>query len=129
MSVSVLVVDEDHSVTKSMVRLLSIHGYVVRGETSPLATLPAALAHEPAVILLDLHMRHRSGIDVARDIRAEPLLNDARLIGMSATVPDWDIEALSVFDAVLMKPILGEALLSAIEGQVAHQPSTSRARL
>jgi two-component system KDP operon response regulator KdpE len=114
MNEPVLVVDEDASVTKSIVRLLSLHGYAVRGETSAATAITAALEHQPAVIFLDLHMRQCSGIQLAHQMRAQPLLAAARLIGMSATVPDWDTEALALFDSLLSKPVAGETLLAAI---------------
>jgi len=114
MNETVLVVDEDASVTKSIVRLLSLHGYAARGETSAAAAIAAALEHQPAVIFVDLHMRQCSGIDLAHQMRTQPQLASARLIGMSATIPDWDTDALAFFDSLLTKPILSETLLAAL---------------
>ncbi len=116
MSATVLIVDEDESVTRSLVRLLSVHEFAVRGETSAANAMAAALESRPAVILIDLHMSHCSGIELARQIRSEASLRGARLIAMSATVPDWDTDALAVFDVVLAKPFLAETLLAAIRG-------------
>jgi CheY-like chemotaxis protein len=114
MSATVLIIDEDESVTRSLVRLLSVHEIAVRGETSAANAVPVALESRPAVIIIDLHMSQCSGIELAQQIRSQASLHGARLIGMSATVPDWDLEALAVFDVVLTKPLLAETLLAAI---------------
>ena len=116
MSATVLIVDEDESVTRSLVRLLSVHGIAARGETSAANAMPAARESRPAVIIIDLHMSQCSGIDLAQQIRSEASLRGARLIAMSATVPDWDTDALAMFDVVLAKPFLAETLLAAIRG-------------
>jgi CheY-like chemotaxis protein len=116
MTATVLIIDEDESVTRSLVRLLSAHGIAVRGVTSATSAISIALESRPAVILIDLHMSQCSGIELAQQIRSEARLHNARLIAMSATVPDWDTDALAVFDGVLAKPFLAEALLAAIRG-------------
>jgi DNA-binding response OmpR family regulator len=116
MTATVLIIDEDESVTRSLVRLLSVHGIDVHGETSSASAIARAVEILPTVLLIDLHLSHRSGIEIARQIRAERKLAGARLIGMSATVPDWDPDALAVFDAILSKPIPSETLLAAIRG-------------
>ena len=116
MTATVLIIDEDESVTRSLVRLLSVHGLDAHGETSSANALATAVAIQPTVFLIDLHLSQRSGIEIARQIRAEKELTGARLIGMSATVPDWDPDALAVFDSMLAKPIPSEILLAAIRG-------------
>ena len=114
MTATVLVIDEDESVTRSMVRVLSAHGIEAHGETKAANALPTALELRPTVIIIDLHMTQCSGIELAKQIRIESELADARLVAMSATLPDWDADALNVFDVLIAKPALAEDLLRAI---------------
>jgi CheY-like chemotaxis protein len=65
----------------------------------------------PQIILMDLHMADRSGIDVAREIKQVAGLQDVPIIATSATPPDS--AALSpLFTSVLQKPYSSAELLA-----------------
>ena len=111
-----MVVDDDPSVRASTVRLLAVRGYTV----FEAATAPEALAKAstvgPAVILMDLHMPGTSGLQAARQLKADDALKHIPIIALSATPPAADPFAL--FFAVLRKPCPSNEIVRAIESAV-----------
>lgn len=114
MSHVILVVDDDRSVRASTLRLLIVRGYTA----FEAATAPEAVARTgeimPDAILMDLHMPSTSGLEAARQIKAQQLFEHIPIIALSATplLPD---EALQLFHAVLVKPCPSEQIVAAIE--------------
>lgn len=58
----------------------------------------------PQLILLDLHLPHVSGADLLKQIRAEPRLDNTRIIVASAD-GTWSTNLDSEVDFVLNKPV------------------------
>jgi CheY-like chemotaxis protein len=115
----ILVVDDDLSVSTSTSRLLSAHGYTVVVAASAELALQRAAEFHPDVILMDLYMPIRSGIDAARDIKQRADLRDTPIVAMSATPPAWaDLSAL--FETVLPKPCPSSQLLAALTRAIRH---------
>lgn len=67
----ILVVDDDQGTTRLLELVLSKEGYDVITINNGPDALPAALAHDPNLILLDLVMPTMDGFDVCRDMRAK----------------------------------------------------------
>ena len=109
----ILLVDDDEGVRRSLHRLLSANGYEVYAAPDRSRALEEARARRPQIMILDLHMPTSSGLQIARAVRADPILIATGLIAFSASVPDWDDE-LNLFDRVVAKPAPAEVLLDAI---------------
>ena len=112
--VVVLVVDDDESVRRSLVRLLGASGYVSHGAAPTEDVVQLVADHRATVIILDLHMRVTNGLELARRLRSVSHADRLWLIALSASVPDGD-EALSIFDRILSKPCPADLLFAAIE--------------
>jgi CheY-like chemotaxis protein len=113
LSAVILLVDDDDSVRLSTSRLLSAHGYTVFAASSAeLAVRRAAEVH-PDVILMDLHLQNRNGIEAARDIKQLAELQGTPIIAISATPPAW-VQESGLFAAVLHKPYVSSELLGAV---------------
>jgi two-component system alkaline phosphatase synthesis response regulator PhoP len=67
----ILIVDDDLGTTKLLEFILSKEGYDVVSVNNSYDTLPAALAHNPDLILLDLMMPNVDGLEVCRNLRAK----------------------------------------------------------
>jgi len=65
----ILIVDDDQGTTKLLEFILSREGYDVASVNNSSDTLPAALAHDPNLILLDLMMPSVDGLEVCRNLR------------------------------------------------------------
>lgn len=114
---AILVVDDDRSVRASTARLLIARGYTAWEAETALEAVTKAGELLPDAILMDLHMRPISGLEAARQIKAQASLNHIPIIALSATPPPAD-EALQLFHAVLVKPCPSDQIIAAIESAV-----------
>lgn len=82
-------------------------GVNVLGTMLPREGISLALAHRPALILLDINMPEMDGFAVLRTIRAEPSLAGVTVIALSANAMPHDVELglASGFDDYLTKPL------------------------
>ena len=103
----ILVIDDDDSIRELLRLLLEQHGY--RALLAPDGEVGLALAetHHPDVILLDVAMPRRDGMDVYLDLRHNPRISDIPVLVLSASLTERDIQTwrglTNVVDAI-MKP-------------------------
>jgi CheY-like chemotaxis protein len=125
---TVLVVD-DYDEGRATQRLLfESLGFVVHESRSGLEALASAQASPPDIVLLDLILPEIDGLQLARMIRADPVLRHAVLVAVSASGNDTDREkALGAgCDAFLRKPLSPKALLREIRRHIGRLASPSR---
>jgi PAS domain S-box-containing protein len=114
----VLVVDDDADAADSIAMLLRLDGHVVEVAYTSLAGLEAASRFGPDAILLDIGLPRMNGYEVARRLRANPALRDARLLALSGfgRVEDRERSRAAGFDDHLVKPATLEELERALAG-------------
>lgn len=85
------------------------------------AALAALRESPPDLVFLDIMLPGRGGIDVLREIRAEPGLRDVKVVVVSAWQAQGDVAAAieNGADRFLPKPFPPEQLLSVAEELVA----------
>ncbi|HEX5438437.1 MAG TPA: response regulator transcription factor [Gemmatimonadaceae bacterium] len=66
----ILVVEDDRDLLSVLRRMLEREGYTVESALNGLSGLDLALDHQPDVVILDVGLPFRSGVDVARDLRS-----------------------------------------------------------
>jgi CheY-like chemotaxis protein len=73
--------------------------------------------HKPALVLLDVQMPGRSGMDVLRSIKADPSLAETKVILLTAKAQESDIESglIAGADFYLTKPFSPLDLLTRVE--------------
>jgi FixJ family two-component response regulator len=64
----VIVVDDDPSILRALQRVLQVHGFDTEVFTSVEGFLAGAHLSEAACIVLDVHLQHRSGIDLMHQL-------------------------------------------------------------
>jgi CheY-like chemotaxis protein len=111
LSLSILIVEDDDSVRKSLLRTLSARGLHPTGASNGMEALQLAVAEPPALIIMDLQLPVMSGCDVVRALRTHNRLASIPVIALSATLADAPAE---LFVRRLTKPCSTEALLGAI---------------
>jgi len=120
-SATVLIVDDDPVIRRSMSRLIRSAGYSVQTFASPADFLQSPLPAEPTCVLLDMFMDGMTGLEVQdqlrrRDRRHVPIV----FLSGHATVPDAAVGFKHGAADFLEKPVrpkeLIEALKRAIEG-------------
>jgi DNA-binding response OmpR family regulator len=114
MAGSILVVEDDPTLARSIARNLAARGYVTHSAVT-VAGASAALARDrPALLLLDIDLPDGSGWDVLREARANGRPDVAAIV-MSALRPNQRLADELRASAVLEKPFPMESLLRAVE--------------
>jgi CheY-like chemotaxis protein len=102
----VLVVDDNRDAADSLCVLLRLWGFSCRATYDGNAGLKAASEHRPDCLLLDIAMPGMDGYTVARRVRAQPCLDNARLIALTAFSDETHVRRSQEagFDFRLVKP-------------------------
>ena len=113
----VLLVDDNADAREASAALLRSLGHEVAEAGDGIAALESARRRTPDVIVMDLGLPGKSGMEVAAEIKALPTLRHVPLIALSGYGQERDrTEALAAgFDEHLVKPVTLGELASAIE--------------
>ncbi|MBN1922676.1 MAG: GAF domain-containing protein [Anaerolineae bacterium] len=117
----VLTVDDDAGVITLFRRYLGKQGYRVVGLTRGDRVVEEAKRLKPYAITLDILMPDRSGWEVIRDLKSDPLTRDIPVVVCSIMAERNKGLSMGVAD-YLVKPILEQDLLLALE-RITHDPS------
>ena len=116
MPVHALIVEDEESILLSLEFLLKQEGYSVATAQDGAAALQAAAVQAPDLVLLDVMLPHIDGFEVCRQMRANPLLKNTRIMMVTARGRDSEVEhglALGA-DAFLTKPFSTRELMEKI---------------
>lgn len=115
----VLVVEDNDDGRDTLVELLKNAGYITAQAADGEAALEVAVAFQPDVALIDIGLPRLDGLGVARRFRADPLLQQARLLALTGWNSESDRRrtAEAGFDAHLSKPIDASVLLGTIQSR------------
>lgn len=113
----VLVVDDEPDITEFLSYNLAKNGYEVRSASNAEEALGIAKSFRPHLFVLDIMMPGKSGIELCRDIRADPELKDSMIAILTARQEDQiQIDALNVgADDYITKPLKPSVFLSRIQ--------------
>ena len=120
----VLVIEDDPSVRGLLDTLLTTEGYTVVTASDGIQGLSSAVAHPPAVILLDLVMPDLGGLRVLQELRGHPHLASVPVLVLTGRVEA--IPALSEqlgAERVFSKPFGVADLLSRIAELTGEAPT------
>lgn len=122
----VLVVDDDASLAEMLTIVLRQEGFDSRMVTRGDLALDAFRDYKPDVVLLDLMLPGRDGIDVCKEIRAESGVPIVMLTAKGDTV-DVVVGLESGADDYVVKPFKPKELVARIRARVRRNDSTSQA--
>jgi PAS domain S-box-containing protein len=127
----ILIVDDDAAVLQVYTEVLRADGYEVWGAATGQAGLQAARERRPDVVLLDVMLPDLSGVEVCRQIKADPALPDTFVIlfsGEAASVAH-KVKGLGTgADDYLVKTIPVEEFQARIRTIVRLQQATAALR-
>ncbi len=120
MAARILVVDDEPSVLQTCCRVLERAGYEVQGESSGSAALEAYDSMDSPLVLLDLQMPGKGGLQTLAELRAKHP-DSAVIIITGYGSKDNVVSALRLgAREFLEKPLANEALLAAVERVMQH---------
>jgi two-component system response regulator PrrA len=124
MAGSVLVVDDDATIRRSLERGLRLSGFAVRSAAGGLAALESIGATPPDVLVLDVSMPDLSGTEVCRRLREQdcdiPVLMLSALDELADRVAGLQAGA----DDYLVKPFALEELVLRLQALLRRRPPT-----
>ena len=109
----VLIADDEYDLLSTLVAIFEEEGHEVIPAESGQVALKVLETVRPDLVLLDVMMPRKSGVDVLREIRARPGLEEVPVIQMSAAVPRPD-GAESRWSAFLRKPFTYDRLMEVV---------------
>ncbi|WP_440222808.1 response regulator [Dokdonella sp. MW10] len=113
---SVMVADDQPDILLAVSSILRREGHVVSCALDGAEALQMALEDPPDVAILDIDMPLKSGIELARVLRADPRTAHARLVAMTGSAaPGLHARCVAAgFDVVCWKPFSASTLLQAL---------------
>ncbi len=81
---TVLIVEDNELNMKLFNDLLEAHGYDTLQSFNGHDALELAREHHPDLILMDIQLPERSGLDVTRDLKADPELSNIPVVAITA---------------------------------------------
>jgi DNA-binding response OmpR family regulator len=84
MPVSILIADDDANIALALRFLMEKAGYQVRVVADGDAALAAVERYRPDIVILDVMMPRRNGIEVCAAVRANPAIAATRIIMLTA---------------------------------------------
>lgn len=124
----ILIVEDDEAYAKSLQQALSqFPGLEVETAANGFEAGKLAAEFQPAVMLIDIHLKDLDGRAVCASLRKDPLLGGVRIVAMSGFLrEDEERRLLSQgFDAYLKKPFPIRSLLELVQAPAA--PALHRA--
>ena len=110
MGKAVLVIDDDHSITRTFARILQKNGYQADTVHTGKEALQKAAAKHYVLVLIDVCLSDVNGLDLL-----EKLGQDSRMVKIVITGSQSDIDEAEAADAYLLKPVKPQELLALIE--------------
>jgi len=113
----VLVADDEPSVRLLVTATIGPDDYNVLEASDGNEAWELIQGNQPALVLLDVRMPGRTGLEILREIRADPGLAGTKVILLTASALESDINAglLAGADFYLTKPFSPRDLLSRID--------------
>ena len=115
---TILAVDDDTNELAATVRLLKGAGYDVAEAVTGQACLELTRTHAPDLVLLDVHLPDINGIEVCRQIKADPALAHPFVVMVSASHTSFSQQSLGLesgADGYIPRPISNRELLARVQ--------------
>jgi CheY-like chemotaxis protein len=90
-----------------MTKVMKVKELVLFEDSTDFGIRIEGLAQNPDVILLDIHVKPHDGFAMLNMIRQEPALKHAKVIALTASVMNEEVEAMRArgFDGAIGKPL------------------------
>lgn len=124
MALRVMLVEDEANILEAVRFVLSRDGWEVFGHGNGATALAEIVRRAPDVVVLDVMLPGRSGLDILRDLRAEPALARVPVLMLTAKglARDRDTALAIGADAYLTKPFSNAELVDTLRRIVDPSP-------
>jgi len=122
---SVLVVEDDRDLLSVLQRILSGEGFQVRSAQDGEAGLLDALDHSPDLVILDIGLPKKNGVEVARELRARGFRTPMLMLTARTSVSDKVSGLDAGADDYLPKPFEFAELLARVKALLRRSSLTA----
>ena len=109
----VMLVEDDPTMLDLLRRLMEIEGFQVVQVNAGQEPLAEIASEQPDIVLLDVYLEGISGLDVIKDLRADPELAHTRVL-MSSGMDYKDACLKAGADDFILKPYMPDELIRRI---------------
>jgi two-component system, cell cycle response regulator DivK len=104
---SILIVEDDPMTVKLVRVLLSEEGYDLRSTVSAEEALKVLATFKPSLILMDVQLPGKNGLELTRQLLADPEMNSSRIVALTAYGSKEDERSVlnAACDGYIVKPI------------------------
>lgn len=124
MTHKILIADDEPNILISLEYLMQREGFTVSLARDGQQTLDAILRDPPDLVLLDVMMPRKGGLEVCQEVRADPRLKGVRILMLTAKGRDTDAAkglALGA-DAYVTKPFSTKDLVARVRDLLRETP-------
>ncbi len=123
----ILIVDDNPTNLKLVAYLMKANGYVVSTAIDADAALAEIRATRPALILMDVQLPGIDGLELTRQLKADPETRDIIIVAVTAYAMKGDVDraVAAGCDDYVTKPIDTRALPGTIAKHLANKGSGS----
>ena len=121
---TILIADDEPNILISLEYLLQREGFTVRVAHDGQEALDAIRADPPDLVLLDVMMPRKNGLEVCQEVRAEARLQGVRILMLTAKGRDTDVAkglALGA-NAYVTKPFSTRDLVARVRSLLEERP-------
>lgn len=125
----VLIAEDEAHIAESLTFLIERAGLAAMVVADGAAALPQIRAHRPAVVILDIMLPNESGLEVLKAIKADPALDQVRILVLTARGKENDRQTALALgaDAYITKPFSNRDVVArtcALAGVAPAEPAT-----
>ncbi len=116
MKTDILIVEDEPAIMESLEFILKRCGWTVGLARDGEAALEAAHRWRPRMMLLDIMIPRRNGLDVLREMRADEALRDTSVLMLTARGQQYDRQAAEELkaDGFITKPYANTDIVAAV---------------
>ena len=117
MEQKILIVEDDLDITELLTYNLEKEGYTVYSVDNGADAIRAAKKHQPSLVLLDIMLPEMDGMEVCRQLRENPQLDNTYVVFLTARGEEYsEVAAFQMgADDYIIKPIKPRALLKRLD--------------
>ncbi|MCX7641918.1 MAG: response regulator [Elusimicrobiales bacterium] len=116
MNNKIAVIDDDIGILNIIESILSSNGYDVRTYSEIVGIVEELRQYLPSLILLDIHMPSKSGIDVLKEIKKDPVLKKIPVVMLTVDGNPSEIQMSILYGAntYILKPAKEKDILEIV---------------